>query len=205
MPDAWIRSFQPDDLDALYDVCLQTGDAGQDATGQFADPRLLGHVFAAPYALFEPSLAWVLCDAEGVGGYVLGAVDSRAFEARLDAEWWPQLRMRYPDPVAAGIPPERWTPDERVAAWIHNPHRAPAELLADYPSHLHVDIVARLQGGGHGAELMATVAAGLAAAGSNGVHLVVRNRNERAYGFYRHIGYTELSRAADSCVLGRRL
>ena len=59
----------------------------------FEDPRILGHVFAAPYGLFEPSLAFVAEDEAGVGGYIVGALDSRAFEERLEADWWPALRL----------------------------------------------------------------------------------------------------------------
>ena len=41
-------------------------DAGQDATSLYHDPHLLGHIFAAPYGLFEPSLAFVAEDAAGM-------------------------------------------------------------------------------------------------------------------------------------------
>src|SRR5215471_16523372 len=95
---ARIRRYQAADLADLYRVCLETADSGQDATGFFSDPMLPGHVFAAPYAIFEPSLAWVAEDAAGVAGYVLGALDTRAFEERLERYWWPALRARYPDP-----------------------------------------------------------------------------------------------------------
>ena len=54
---AIVRPYHPADLDALYRVCLETGDAGRDATALYDDPTLLGHVYAAPYALFEPELA----------------------------------------------------------------------------------------------------------------------------------------------------
>jgi hypothetical protein len=81
-----IRPYRDSDLDDLYRICLQTGDAGQDATSMFDDPRLLGHVFAAPYALFEPSLAFVAEDEAGVGGYIVGALDSRALEKWLAAD-----------------------------------------------------------------------------------------------------------------------
>jgi len=63
---ARIRPYRPGDLDALYRICLLTGDAGQDATSHYHDPRLLGHIFAAPYGLFEPSLAFVAEDAAGM-------------------------------------------------------------------------------------------------------------------------------------------
>ena len=110
---AHIRPYHPGDLDALYRICLLTGDDGQDATSLFHDPRLLGHFFAAPYGLFEPSLAFVTEDAEGVGGYIVGALDTQAFEEQLESEWWPGLRTRYPAPRLAfphsgGHPTSMW-------------------------------------------------------------------------------------------------
>lgn len=185
---AEVRPYRPDDLDALYRVCLETGDAGRDATALHHDPTLLGHVYAAPYGLFEPALAFVLEDDEGVGGYVLGALDTTAFDARLEAEWWPALRGRYPLPP----PGERDTPDGRLIRMIHRPHRPDPDVVASHPSHLHIDLVARCQGRGHGARLMATLLDALRAAGSPGVHLGVGTRNERAVGFYRHLGFEEL-------------
>ena len=198
---AEVRPYRPEDLDALYRVCLETGDAGRDATALHRDPTLLGHVYAAPYALFEPELAFVLEDAEGVGGYVLGALDSSAFDAGLEAEWWPALRSRYPPP-----PPEvDDTPDGRLIRMIHQPHRRDPEVVTTHPSHLHIDLVARCQGRGHGARLMATLLDALRAAGSPGVHLGVSTRNERAVGFYRHLGFEELT--ADDWIIqfGRAL
>jgi ribosomal protein S18 acetylase RimI-like enzyme len=189
---ARIRPYRPGDLDALYRICLLTGDNGQDASAAFDDPRLLGHFFAAPYGLFEPSLAFVAEDTEGVGGYILGALDTQAFAERLERKWWPYLRTRYPDPPP-GRPAEQWTPDQHVAHMIHHPWRIPGELAARYPSHLHIDLLPRLQAGGYGSELTKTLIATLRAQGSPGVHLHVPRSNMRAAGFYRHLGFTELS------------
>jgi len=108
-----IRGYRPGDLGDLYRICLQTGDSGTDATALFRDPELLGQVYAAPYGLFEPSLAFVVEDQAGVGGYCLGALDSWAFEQRLEQEWWPPLRLRYDEPDLARR--ERWTRDEELA------------------------------------------------------------------------------------------
>ena len=192
---AHIRPYRPGDLDALYEICLLTGDGGQDATSLFADPMLLGHFFAAPYGLFAPSLAFVLEDAQGVGGYILGALDTRAFEEQLESNWWPRLRARYPDP-AAGVPAEQWTPDQLMAHMIHHPWRIPDELAARYPSHLHIDVLPRLQAGGYGRQMTNTLTAALRDRGSRGVHLHVPRGNQRAAGFYRHLGFTELPAAA---------
>ena len=192
---AHIRPYQPGDLGALYQICLLTGDDGQDATPLFEDPRLLGHIFAGPYGLFEPSLAFVAEDAHGVGGYVLGALDTKAFEEQLERKWRPTLRTRYPDPPP-GLPPGQWTPDQRMAHMIHHPWRIPGELAARYPSHLHIDLLPRLQANGYGRQLTTTLIAALRAQRSRGVHLHVPQGNRRAVAFYQHLGFTELPATA---------
>jgi ribosomal protein S18 acetylase RimI-like enzyme len=189
---ASIRPYRDSDLDDLYRICLLTGDAGEDATSMFDDPRILGDVWAAPYGLFEPSLAFVAEDEAGVGGYIVGALDSRAFEERLEADWWPALRDRYPAPPLE-LPPDQWTPDQRTAGFIHTPFPVPDELAENYPSHLHINLVPRLQSQGLGRQLMNTLIRALQEQGSAGVHFLVWPDNQRAVGFYRHLGFTMIS------------
>lgn len=187
---AQIRPYHSADLDDLYRICLQTADNGQDATALFGDPMLPGHVFAAPYAIFEPSLAWVAEDAEGVAGYVLGALDTHAFEERLERDWWPPLRARYPDPKEATdtlSEPERF-----MLGDIHRPFTADPSLVRRYPSHLHIDLLPRMQGRGLGRALIETLLDALRTRRSRGVHLHVGRTNHRAAGFYRHVGLSEL-------------
>jgi GNAT superfamily N-acetyltransferase len=188
---ARIRPYRPGDLDALYRICLLTGDAGKDATSLYQDPRLLGHIFAAPYGLFEPSLAFVVEDVAGVGGYIVGALDSQAFEQELDRKWWPELRNRYRDP-SPGVPENQWTRDQFMAHVIHHPFRTSDELAERYPSELHINLVPRLQGSGYGRELTSTLIAALRDRGSRGIHLYVMMENLPAVRFYRHLGFTEL-------------
>jgi ribosomal protein S18 acetylase RimI-like enzyme len=189
--DVLIRPYGPGDLDDLYRICLLTADNGRDATGIYQDPQLPGHLFAAPYGLFEPDLAFVAADAGGVGGYILGALDTRAFENRLEDDWWPQLRSRYPEPPAQ-LPEDHWTQDQRAAHIIHHRFTTPADITDRYPSHLHVDLLPRLQSRGLGRRLMATLTAALREKGSAGLHLHVSLGNEPAARFYRHLGFTEL-------------
>jgi ribosomal protein S18 acetylase RimI-like enzyme len=183
-----IRACQPGDLDDLYRICLLTADGGQDATSLYSDPSLPGHVYAGPYPAFEPSLAFVAEDSEGVCGYVLGALDSRAFEERCERDWWPALRVRYPEPDSEA----RLSAQERFAIHdIHHPWRAADDLAERFPSHLHIDLLPRLQGRGFGRRMMATLTQALREKGSPGVHLLVGRGNQRAAGFYRHLGFTE--------------
>lgn len=184
---ARIRSYAPADLDALYEICLRTGDAGRDATGLVEDPHLFGDIYAAPYALLEPEHAFVLDDGTGaVVGYVLGALDTVAFDARCEAAWWPPLRARHPQrPGGTRL-------DDLLIALLH--HRTPPEpaVVAAYPSHLHIDLLPEVQGAGWGRRLLAHLFDALRADGSPGVHWGVSARNEHAIGFYRHLGCTEL-------------
>jgi ribosomal protein S18 acetylase RimI-like enzyme len=185
-----IRGYQRADLEELYRICLLTADNGDDATTLFRDPKLPGHVWLGPYLAFESSLAFVAEDAGGVAGYVVAALDSPAFEDRLEREWWPPLRARYPDPahdsaeVVSAI--ERITLND-----LHRPGGA-GELADCFPSHLHIDLLPRIQGRGIGRQLMAAAMSHLRERGSRGLHLMAGRDNERAAGFYRHLGFREL-------------
>jgi ribosomal protein S18 acetylase RimI-like enzyme len=192
-----VRPYLPGDLDDLYRICLLTADSGLDATPLYRDPVLVGQVFAAPYALFEPSLAFVAQDDAGVGGYVLGARDSQAFEQRLERDWWPLLRSRYPDPPAS-LDPARWTADQQMAHLIHHRYAVSDDLARSYPSHLHIDLLPRLQGRGQGRKLIETLADALRRQRSPGVHLNVSPRNHRAREFYQHVGFTALPASSAS-------
>ncbi len=179
----------------LYRICLETGDSGRDAIRLYADPDLLGHLFVGPYLELEPDLAYVVEDAEGVAGYVLGALDTGEFDKRAEAHWWPRWRDRYPDPDPARR--DAWTRDERMAHLMHHLPATADDVLAGYPSHLHIDLLPRTQGRGHGRRLMRTLLDALRARGSHGVHLGVGVRNHNAIGFYRHLGFTEHPIAPD--------
>lgn len=184
---ATIRGVRPEDLDDLYDICLLTGDAGGDATRLYSDRRLLGDLFVAPYAVLEPERAFVVDDGTGrVQGYVVGAADSRAFEARCEAEWWPAARARHADDVPTpGI-------EELMRALLDSPPVAHPKVVERYPSHLHIDLLPPYQAGGWGKRLLTALFDALRAAGSPGVHLGVSEQNRRAIGFYEHLGFEQL-------------
>lgn len=194
-----LRAAAPDDAATIRRICLRTGDAGRDATSLHADPDLLGLVWAQPYLDLEPRHAYVAVDADGaVLGYVLGAPDSRAFEARADAAYWPGLRGRYP----LGPVPGRTAADQDAVALVHAPPRAPEALLAAYPGHLHVDLLPEAQGRGAGRLLVEAALGSLAAAGCSGAHVGVDPRNEPALGFYRRLGFADVATAPDVFHLG---
>ena len=183
-----IRLYRPDDLGALYNICLKTGDAGRDASALYCDAEILGQVYAAPYARHAPKSAFVVEDREGVAGYIVGPADTYGFEKTLEAEWWPQLRARYPEPAAPA------TPDERMAWLIHHPPRTPRRIAEPWPAHLHINLLPRLQGRGMAARLIDHWLGAVGARGAAAAHLAVGARNARAVAFYRRYGFRELER-----------
>lgn len=197
MSEPAIRPYRPDDLEALYDICLRTGAAGEDATELMADPRLLGDLYAAPYAVLEPEHAFVLDDGTGTAvGYVLGALDTAAFDARCEAEWWPAVRERHPAGETTG------KLDDLFLVRLHEPRPAAAEVLARFPSHLHIDLLPPVQSGGWGRALLERLFSALRDDGSRGVHLGVSSANQRAVGFYRHLGFEELASDRGGHLMG---
>jgi len=189
---AEIRAFRPKDLDGLYSICLVTGAGGEDATALYRDPKLLGHIYAAPYALLSPHSVFVAEDTEGLGGYIVGAQDTRDFESRLEAEWWPRLRELYPDP--AGGPRADRDRDQLMSYKIHHPDRTADEIVEAYPSHLHINLLPHLRGAGIGRRLMERWLAAVREMGSRGAHLAVGAGNWRAIRFYRACGFHQLQR-----------
>lgn len=187
------------DLDQLYEICFRTGDAGKDASHLVTDGKLFGHLWAAPYGLFEPEHAFVIADdADVARGYVLGALDSRAFEARLEADYWPALRARYPAGSGDGF-------EALLVSLIHNPPVAHEKVVGEYPSHLHIDLLPDAQGGGNGRRMMDTLLEALRDDGSIGVHFGVSAKNERALGFYAHLGFDTLHAGPMGHTLGMKL
>ncbi|HEX2403567.1 MAG TPA: GNAT family N-acetyltransferase [Acidimicrobiia bacterium] len=195
-----IRPVVPGDLDALYEVCLRTGHAGEDASDRFADPRLLGEVYVGPYLMMPSGIGFTAVDNGVPSGYVLAAVDTRRFEAECESDWWPALRARYPRPLAEDPSMD----DAEIVALIHDPESPSDDLVARYPAHLHIDLLPVLQGKGVGRAMMSRLLEDLRAKGVPGVHLGVDARNLRAVGFYEHLGFEHLD-DTDDVVMGIRL
>jgi hypothetical protein len=74
-------------------------------------------------------------DAGGAGGYIVAALDSQAFEQRLECDWWPALRASHPEPSpdqAGGLS----TPERFALRAIHHPWGTPDDQpLPVAPAH----------------------------------------------------------------------
>lgn len=178
-----IRQARASDMQALYDICAATGNAGDSALGLDRDVDLLGHLYAGPYLALEPDFAFVAEDEHGVCGYALGTPDTTRFCQQLEATWLPPLRQRYPQATRPG---DAWIVSRLHELWQMD------ERLAEWPAHLHVDLLPRAQGLRLGGKLMQILLDQFKTAGVTGIHLGVDPSNQRALAWYPKQGFALL-------------
>ena len=181
-----IRPFHASDLPALYRICLLTGDASADATDQYRDPDLLGHVYAGPYPVADPGLSFVVVDELGVCGYIIATADTYRFQRWLESSWFPVLRAQ--NPLVED--PGDGTKDHVLIRTIHESTPQDLPLYTKYPAHMHIDLLPRAQRRGLGRRLIETLSDALRERGIHGLHLGVDQRNTGGIAFYDRIGFT---------------
>lgn len=198
-----IRNVTVEDIPALYNVCLKTGDSGNDATHLYKNISVLGEVYVGPYVTFNPDSSFVLIDdEEKISGYALSTFDTIEFEAKCAEQWWPLLQAKYQLPNIANK--DQWNSDNFIEYEIFNPTPSPKEVLEDYPSHGHIDLMPHVQGKGWGKKLMTSVGDSLIEMGSRGMHLRVSHINYRALGFYNKLGYPEIMKRGNEVIVGAK-
>ncbi len=183
-----IRPYQASDRDAVYDVAVRTGAAGQDARGLYSTDDLIGDIYAGPYLHLEPEHAFVLDNGIRAVGYVIGTADTVGFVAAYRERWLPLMSQRY-QPLAG----EPGTAEERKLADLYNPESMLMDELATHPAHLHINLLPDYQGAGFGRTMVDTFLASVAAAGVGSCYLAVRPANTSALGFYERLGWQRLS------------
>lgn len=97
------------------------------------------------------------------------------------------------------------TADSRAFALLHDTGPLVPEV-DEYPAHLHINLLPRLQGRGLGRELIGVLVAELERRGIRGLHLGVDPANTGAIAFYERLGFAALpSSEPESPVMGLRL
>jgi len=200
MPDFSIRSYKSADTSAVYEICLKTGNSGQDATHLFSDPLVLGHIYVGPYMEFEPQSVFILEDDQGPCGYIMGVLDSQTYYQWMHSEWLPKIRVNYKKPTGN---PDTWDETEKITDLLFHP--VSQRLLPDYPAHLHIDLLSRAQGKGQGKLMMDRFIDYLRYNKIPGLHLDLSSSNNRAFNFYRKYGMEELDRDKESIIMGYHL
>lgn len=169
--------YTPEHADELRAVCIAS--ASERARTDERHAAFTLAMYCDPY--LDHGVAYMLVDDEGVAhGYVLAcedwdrwAAENEAYRARIEA-LGPEYQRRYAD----------------EANFYDSVKDA-------YPAHLHIDIEEPYTGGGNGRRLMETLLTRLRADGVCGVVFGVAASNTRAVGFYRHMGFVQLSEFDD--------
>ena len=200
MSDFSIRSYKSADTSAAYEICLKTGNSGQDATHLFSDPLVLGHIYVGPYMEFEPQSVFILEDDQGPCGYIIGVLDSQTYYQWMHSEWLPKIRVDYKKPTGD---PDTWNKTEKITNLLFQPESQ--RLFPGFPAHLHIDLLSRAQGKGQGKLMMDRFIDYLRYNKIPGLHLDLSSSNNRAFNFYRKYGMEELDRDKESIIMGYHL
>jgi len=205
-----IRPVVAADRLAVGQIAYETGYFGASAAFYFPDPKLFSELWVGPY-LNEVGCCNFAAESQGaVVGYIIGTCDSRAYK-RYFARHFPKLvgqliRGDYP----------HW---RRSLSYLLRALRYPARAAprADYPAHLHVNVLPRARGQGSGGRLLTAFLGCLTERGVEGVQLSTTRENDAAirlyerYGFevYReyesHLWYPWLGRDATHVIMTKRL
>ena len=176
-----VAPYASEHADELRAVCI--AQASERARAEEAHGRFTLLMYCDAY--LERGVAYMLLDGEGVArGYVLAAEDAHVW--RRDFE---PYRIRI-----AELGPDY---ERRVAEELDFYE----SVAGEYPAHLHIDIAEAHTGCGGGRMLMEALLARLRADGVPGVVFGVAAANERAVGFYRHMGFQKLSEYSDGAGL----
>jgi GNAT superfamily N-acetyltransferase len=207
MSETFIRKAVLSDLPYLYEICLKTGDSGNDATALYHDPYVIGQYYVAPYLIFPAGICFVVEKDYRPQGYIVAVPDTIAFKRWMEYEWLPPLRQRYPYPVPMEL--IRCEDEGQILMKFHecqvpDNEAAYESWVKDYPAHLHIDLLPTLQGKGFGRFLINCLCTELARQGVPGVHLGVGIKNQNAVAFYRKIGFSVLREEHWGFAMGKR-
>ena len=205
MKEPFIRRAVLPDLPYLYEICLKTGDSGKDATHLYNDPYIVGQYFSAPYLLFPDGIVFVVEYECRPQGYIVSAPNTEAYRQWMEEVWLPPLRTRYPQPYEPEL--IRSERESWLLGLIHKKHlpidTAAEPWFKDYPAHLHIDLLPRIQGKGLGRGLMNQLFAELKRQGVPGIQLGVSKLNTGAVAFYNKIGFSVLLEREQGFTVGK--
>jgi len=184
-----IRPYRPEDREAIGEVGFAAGFMGESSESFWRDRASSLSIWTDPYLQQEPASTFVATMDGEVVGYLTGILDTESFNGP-DATMMDEIarqRLIFKPGVAGFL--WRGMLDE----WLDRRRgRTPARgELHDprWPSHLHINLLAKARGTGLGRGLMEAWITRMRAHGSAGCHLGVIAQNTRAVGFFTAMGF----------------
>lgn len=180
-----IRKYEEKDSDGVRFTCLNSDDAVMsDELCEF-----ILHTFCDYYIEHEPENCFVLDDNGKAVGYIICTEDYDKFKEIFDREYLP-LNKDLGDELY------QWAEDSTV---LQNKYKA------DYPAHLHIDILPEYQRQGWGGKLLNALFEHLRSKGIKGVMLTAGTDNINAGSFYKKYGFEYLETLDTDVAFGMKL
>lgn len=178
-----VRPYRLEDRAAVRNICYATGLLGHPITALVPDRELFADLWTAAYTDGFPELALVATLEGQTIGYILGVGDARAL---------PSVLVRRVLPLVLG----RLFRGE-YRSWLSSlPHllRLPLQPamhgpMAQFPAHLHINLLESTRGRGVGRRLLEGFLTQLETQGIPGVQLSTTDRNEAAVHLYERFGF----------------
>lgn len=180
-----IRKYENKDFDGVRFACLNSEGTEPDAVMS----EFILHTFCDYYIEKEPENCFVLDDAGKAVGYIICTQDYDRYKAVFDKEYLP---------LTAHLGEENYK-RAKESTILQNKYNA------DYPAHLHIDILPEHHRQGWGGKLLKTLSEHLASKGIKGVMLTTGTCNTNACSFYKKYGFTELEIQGDDIAFGMKL
>ena len=178
-----VRPYRLEDRAAIRNICYATGLLGNPITALVPDQELFADLWTAAYTDGFPELALVATLEGETIGYIFGIADARALSAvylrrvlplvlgRLLRGQYRSWRTSLPHLFRLALEPA-----------MHAP-------VAQFPAHLHINLLESARGHGLGRRLLEHFLTQLEARGVPGVQLSTTDRNEAAVHLYERLGF----------------
>jgi len=181
-----IRPYRPEDRERIRHICLVN--AGNPRTKK--QQRFILTTYCDYYLECEPQNCFVAAnDADEAIGYTYCAENYAVFAKRFEQVFLPR---------AAELGEAK-----RRDAW--DSYAAHGRFSAEYPAHMHIDILDDYQRRGLGSRLVDTLREHLKAKGIPGLMLTVGASNKQGINFYNKYGFEVLEKSAGDVAMGLKL
>lgn len=184
-PEIKVHKYEEREYQQVQEVCIATGQSG--IFEQKEMQGVLLTAFCHYYIEQEPDNCFTALDEDKVVGYILCAENA--------GTWAANFQHIYTEQQA----------NSALNSFYQGLTEVPLRYAAEYPAHLHIDILPDYQRRGIGFKLMDTLVTHLKEKGVPGLMLSVAIDNEKGINFYKKYGFTILEKTPREIVMGVRL
>lgn len=188
-----VLAYRPVYRETVRRICCETALRGQPVDPLFPDREVVADLVTRYYTDFEPEATWLAVSESRVVGYLTGCLDSGRYRWLMGACVIPQGIGRAVLRGDLGYP-QTWHLAGAAlrTVWLNGCHRAwpPAE----YPAHLHLNLVEGFRGQRIGEQLLLRFLDHVQHTGGRGVHAAVRGENTSARRFFERMGFVPVGR-----------